>query len=313
MPNIMTMQQMGAFQLQGYCPVAVLHNTRLLSLETLSSEQNCTKRHIWSGYLQGTFSPCCFLISPHQVLRNNLVCNQPLSPLSVWEVTNLILLYVAVSKSSLFSQKLIVSNSFIILKSFSFHQLFGKENKKHQAPVGVSHLMVFSPFLFQQTSEPNFPEIVLIAINKQGVSVIHQKTKVTVASQACKQPTLLNQRQQQHLLSQCQRGQDPFTPFQCKTEDNVIASDHLCSFCIEKGSVWGISENRSGNSDGPGSWKGSVIGSLLQKDALQEMHAIQKIMPNDSVHQPSDLAKVLPISQAKTAYKYYYLLLIIIQ
>uniref|UniRef100_G1MRS5 Uncharacterized protein n=1 Tax=Meleagris gallopavo TaxID=9103 RepID=G1MRS5_MELGA len=32
-------------------------------------------------------------------------------------------------------------------------------------------------FEVKQTSEPNFPEIVLIAINKQGVSVIHQKTK----------------------------------------------------------------------------------------------------------------------------------------
>uniref|UniRef100_A0A8C9ERM7 Myosin VIIB n=1 Tax=Pavo cristatus TaxID=9049 RepID=A0A8C9ERM7_PAVCR len=32
-------------------------------------------------------------------------------------------------------------------------------------------------FEVKQTSEPNFPEIVLIAINKQGVSLIHQKTK----------------------------------------------------------------------------------------------------------------------------------------
>ncbi|XP_068001386.1 unconventional myosin-VIIb isoform X2 [Melanerpes formicivorus] len=32
-------------------------------------------------------------------------------------------------------------------------------------------------FEVKQTSEPNFPEIVLIAINKQGVSVIHHKTK----------------------------------------------------------------------------------------------------------------------------------------
>ncbi|XP_021250654.1 unconventional myosin-VIIb [Numida meleagris] len=32
-------------------------------------------------------------------------------------------------------------------------------------------------FEVKQTSEPNFPEIVLIAINKQGVSLIHHKTK----------------------------------------------------------------------------------------------------------------------------------------
>uniref|UniRef100_A0A8C0ZHU8 Myosin VIIB n=1 Tax=Cyanistes caeruleus TaxID=156563 RepID=A0A8C0ZHU8_CYACU len=32
-------------------------------------------------------------------------------------------------------------------------------------------------FEVKQASEPNFPEIVLIAINKQGVSLIHQKTK----------------------------------------------------------------------------------------------------------------------------------------
>ncbi|NXS56892.1 MYO7B protein, partial [Brachypteracias leptosomus] len=32
-------------------------------------------------------------------------------------------------------------------------------------------------FEVKQTSEPNFPDIVLIAINKQGVSLIHQKTK----------------------------------------------------------------------------------------------------------------------------------------
>lgn len=32
----------------------------------------------------------------------------------------------------------------------------------------------------QQTSEPNFPDIVRLAINKQGVIIIHPKTKVNV-------------------------------------------------------------------------------------------------------------------------------------
>lgn len=30
----------------------------------------------------------------------------------------------------------------------------------------------------QQTSEPNFPDIVRLAINKQGVIIMHPKTKV---------------------------------------------------------------------------------------------------------------------------------------
>ncbi|XP_063162991.1 unconventional myosin-VIIb isoform X2 [Candoia aspera] len=36
-------------------------------------------------------------------------------------------------------------------------------------------------FEVKQTSEPNFPDIVLIAINKQGVSIIHSKTKEILA------------------------------------------------------------------------------------------------------------------------------------
>lgn len=32
----------------------------------------------------------------------------------------------------------------------------------------------------QQTSEPNFPNIVRLAISKQGVTIIHPKTKVNV-------------------------------------------------------------------------------------------------------------------------------------
>lgn len=33
--------------------------------------------------------------------------------------------------------------------------------------------------ILQQTSEPNFPDIVRIAISKQGVTIIHPKTKVS--------------------------------------------------------------------------------------------------------------------------------------
>ncbi|XP_070801042.1 unconventional myosin-VIIb [Pituophis catenifer annectens] len=36
-------------------------------------------------------------------------------------------------------------------------------------------------FEVKQTSEPNFPDIVLIAINKQGISIIHSKTKEILA------------------------------------------------------------------------------------------------------------------------------------
>lgn len=34
--------------------------------------------------------------------------------------------------------------------------------------------------ILQQTSEPNFPDIVRIAISKQGITIIHPKTKVSV-------------------------------------------------------------------------------------------------------------------------------------
>ena len=33
-------------------------------------------------------------------------------------------------------------------------------------------------FVFQQTTEPNFPENLLIAINKNGVNLIDPRTKV---------------------------------------------------------------------------------------------------------------------------------------
>lgn len=36
----------------------------------------------------------------------------------------------------------------------------------------------FYPLVFQQTTEPNFPENLLIAINKSGVNLINPRTKV---------------------------------------------------------------------------------------------------------------------------------------
>lgn len=38
--------------------------------------------------------------------------------------------------------------------------------------------MTIMPLPFQQTSEPSYPDIVLIAINRHGVLLIHPKTKV---------------------------------------------------------------------------------------------------------------------------------------
>ena len=39
----------------------------------------------------------------------------------------------------------------------------------------------FSPAFFEvmQTTDPNYPELLLIAINKQGVSLIHPQSKVS--------------------------------------------------------------------------------------------------------------------------------------
>ena len=34
-------------------------------------------------------------------------------------------------------------------------------------------------FEVKQTTDPNYPELLLVAINKQGVSLIHPQTKVT--------------------------------------------------------------------------------------------------------------------------------------
>jgi len=43
----------------------------------------------------------------------------------------------------------------------------------------LSHLLIFiCPFVFQQTTAPNFPENLLIAINKNGVNLIDPRTKV---------------------------------------------------------------------------------------------------------------------------------------
>lgn len=53
------------------------------------------------------------------------------------------------------------------------------------------HLTLF--ISFQQTSEPNFPDIVRIAISKQGLSIIHPRTKVKDSQRqhSIKQPALI--------------------------------------------------------------------------------------------------------------------------
>ena len=40
-------------------------------------------------------------------------------------------------------------------------------------------------FEVKQTTDPNYPELLLIAINKQGVSLIHPQTKVTFIALIC--------------------------------------------------------------------------------------------------------------------------------
>lgn len=42
----------------------------------------------------------------------------------------------------------------------------------------IDDMSLLTSFSIQQTTEPNFPEILLIAINKHGVSLIDPKTKV---------------------------------------------------------------------------------------------------------------------------------------
>lgn len=44
----------------------------------------------------------------------------------------------------------------------------------------MQSLKVHYCFLFQQTTETHYPEILLIAINKNGVNLIHPQTKVSV-------------------------------------------------------------------------------------------------------------------------------------
>jgi len=46
----------------------------------------------------------------------------------------------------------------------------------------ISPDQLISSHFQQQTTEPNYPEILLIAINKHGVSLIDPKTKVRLRS-----------------------------------------------------------------------------------------------------------------------------------
>jgi myosin-7 len=55
---------------------------------------------------------------------------------------------------------------------------------KEEAKVAVLKILIQWPtfgsafFEIKQTSEPGFPEMVLVAINKNGLSLIHPQTKV---------------------------------------------------------------------------------------------------------------------------------------
>lgn len=60
----------------------------------------------------------------------------------------------------------------VLIKLYSWQQYTSTSNWSLLQPVG------FSFSLLQQTTEPNFPEILLISINKHGVSLIDPKTKV---------------------------------------------------------------------------------------------------------------------------------------
>lgn len=46
-------------------------------------------------------------------------------------------------------------------------------------------------FEVKQTTEPNYPELLLIAINKHGISLIHPQTKVKFTQN--NQPTIFKQ------------------------------------------------------------------------------------------------------------------------
>lgn len=45
--------------------------------------------------------------------------------------------------------------------------------------ITISHDVMICAFVLQQTTDPNYPETLLIAINKHGVSLIDPKSKVS--------------------------------------------------------------------------------------------------------------------------------------
>lgn len=53
------------------------------------------------------------------------------------------------------------------------------ERKEEGVRFCMTHPLTSSSHSQQQTTEPNYPEILLIAINKHGVSLIDPKTKVS--------------------------------------------------------------------------------------------------------------------------------------
>lgn len=57
-----------------------------------------------------------------------------------------------------------------------------RQRKKEMILLDTSPDQLTSSHFQQQTTEPNYPEILLIAINKHGVSLIDPKTKVRLKS-----------------------------------------------------------------------------------------------------------------------------------
>ncbi len=75
--------------------------------------------------------------------------------------------------------------------------LFWRESKQFEYNILIillkEKLFIKWFLILQQTSEPKFPDIMRIAISKQGVTVIHPKTKVSSIDNSFKQafcPTL---------------------------------------------------------------------------------------------------------------------------
>ena len=68
-----------------------------------------------------------------------------------------------------------------ILKCFNKDSGMSPEDAKIAFLKVIYRWATFGSAFFEvkQTTDPNYPELLLVAINKQGVSLIHPQTKVT--------------------------------------------------------------------------------------------------------------------------------------